>query len=252
VTAVPAAPEADVRELERRAAAFGLFALGLSSAPERLAEPGVFAALWKAVEALADHDVLAELAHVEPALSTGRLDRAALDRIFALGRVAPYEASCSPASIGGHTAKLADVSGFYRAFGFHVTGERPDHVTAELEFTCWLLAAEAAARRAGDNDRAEVCDEARSAFVRDHLGGWLDELADQIAAREPTSPVGRLVRAAARFVEAEASRQGVEIVAVPVVRPWDDVDGPTPGNAIPDGSGDVGGDELPRCPGCDH
>lgn len=247
MTATPAALEADVRDLERRAAVFGLLALGLSSAPERLAEPGVFAALWKAVEALGDHDVLAELAHVEPAIGAGRLDREALDRIFALGRVAPYEASCSPASIGGHTAKLADASGFYRAFGFHVTGERPDHVTAELEFMCWLLATEAAARRAGDRDRAVVCDQARSSFVRDHLGGWLDELADQIAERDPTSPVLRLVRASARFVDAEAARQGVEIVAVPIPRQWNNLEGGPDGEPDP-----AGADALPRCPGCDH
>lgn len=230
----------DVRDLERRAAAFGLLARGLSRMPEQLGEPGVFAALWNAVEALGDHDVLAELAHVEPALTAGRYQRETLDRLFALGRVAPYEASCSAASVGGHTARLADVSGFYRAFGFHVTGERPDHVTAELEFTCWLLALEAEARRSDDLAHAETCDRARSAFLRDHLGGWLDELADRIAEREPASPAGRLVRAAARLVDAEAARQGVEIVPVPVPRPWD----------LADEAAD-GTDTLPRCPGCE-
>ena len=53
-------------------------------------------------------------------------------RWFDLGRVAPYEGSNVATTVGGITPRLADVAGFYRAFGLTVIGDRPDHVVAQL------------------------------------------------------------------------------------------------------------------------
>jgi TorA maturation chaperone TorD len=76
--------------------------------------------------------------------------------------------------------RLADISGFYQAFGLDVStraGERPDHITAEAEFMYVLLAKEAAALYEGNQEGAEVCREARGKFFHEHVGWWLPAFA---------------------------------------------------------------------------
>jgi TorA maturation chaperone TorD len=78
---------------------------------------------------------------------------------------------------------LADVSGYYQAFG--LTGsrahpERQDHIALELEFMAFLLGME---RQAADGDRAQreerlsVCREAQSRFLHEHLAWWVPAFA---------------------------------------------------------------------------
>ena len=93
--------------------------------------------------------------------------------------LAPYETSHErgPGSAGGPTFQMADIAGFYRAFGFEVSGERPDHIVPELEFVALLLVKEAYARMSGQGEPAEVCSTARKTFLQEHLGVWLRELS---------------------------------------------------------------------------
>lgn len=71
--------------------------------------------------------------------------------------------------------ELADIAGFYRAFGVEVTPgtERPDHIAAELEFMHLLCVKEIVASGDGQGgEQAGICRDAREAFLRDHLGRW--------------------------------------------------------------------------------
>lgn len=108
--------------------------------------------------------------------------------------------SCSPNETT-HTAKtpqeawlktyrLADVAGFYRAFGVEVRPgtEKPDHVGVELEFLHLLAVKAAAALERGETERAEVCREATAAFLDEHLGRWADDLALALAEAGGRSP----------------------------------------------------------------
>lgn len=74
----------------------------------------------------------------------------------------------------------------------------------------FLTLGEAEALERGDRAGAEVFGAAAAAFLRDHLGGWLDLLAERVRAAAPTSPYGPLLAALDRFVAAEAARRGVE------------------------------------------
>ena len=81
------------------------------------------------------------------------------------------------------TYTLADVAGFYRAFGVEVgPGEgQPDHIAAELEFMHLLAVKEAVARsESGDSEHAKICREATCSFLRDHLGRWAPRFAQQL------------------------------------------------------------------------
>ena len=109
--------------------------------------------------------------------------------------------------------EMADIAGFYRAFGFDTTGpthERPDYLGAELEFMCVLALKEANARARGMDEQVEICVDAQRKFVQDHLGQWINLFAQGLAHNVPGSPYTALGRFAADFVAAEAARLGAQ------------------------------------------
>lgn len=194
-----------------RGVAYGLLARLLGPDGEPLAGGPELGELREVLAALGD-DTAVE--HLDELSGLGPFDAetvaARQSRLFDQGRCSPYEMSHVRLGPGGHTARLADVSGFYKAFGFRVAGERADHVCAELEFAAFLALSEAQARRDGNDDGAGVCASAMESFLRDHLGGWLGTLAGKLAEIDPYGPHAPVARAAAAFVEAEAERLGVE------------------------------------------
>jgi hypothetical protein len=121
------------------------------------------------------------------------------------GDPSPYETSYEPRPgvSGGKPFQLADIAGFYRAFGFEVSGERPDHIVPELEFAALLCAKEAYARICGEEEGAEVCAEARRKFMSEHLGAWLPQLSQRISEHAPRSALSALVEVAMALAAAE-------------------------------------------------
>ncbi len=114
-------------------------------------------------------------------------------RVFGLlgisQRCPPCEIEYEPNNdITQRAQKLADVAGFYQAFGLQVSprgGERLDHVTVEAEFLYCLLIKEAAALRQGNQEGVEVCRDARRKFFEEDLGWWLpafSRLLSRVAA----------------------------------------------------------------------
>ena len=152
------APAALAEPLVLRGAAFSLLARLLGPEPEVLADDREVDALRVALDALGDRDVLARF----DAWRAAAPDPAAArwSRLFEQGRVAPYEMSYLRPGLGGQTARIADVSGFYCAFGFRVLHDRPDHFLAELEFAAYLALGEARAREGRDDAGATVFAEA--------------------------------------------------------------------------------------------
>ncbi len=133
-----------------------------------------------------------------------RLDHS---RIFDRSVPPPYETSYTS---GGSVAEVADVAGFYRAFGVAIQGDKPDHAAAELEYLSFMLVKEAHAAAKGDNERAGLCASARAQFVRHHAGGWLSMFAERICEASGESACYHLVRAAAASVAADARELGVQ------------------------------------------
>jgi TorA maturation chaperone TorD len=101
------------------------------------------------------------------------------------------------------TFEMADVAGFYKAFGVAVDegsegGERVDHIAAELEFMNLLAVKEALAlQEEGEAAHAKTCRDASRAFLRDHLGRWAPRLGECMVetGKDPLfRAAGRLLR----------------------------------------------------------
>jgi TorA maturation chaperone TorD len=99
---------------------------------------------------------------------------------------------------------LADVSGFYRAFGLTPGDEhpeRPDHVVLELEFMAQLIGLERLAAQRNDADAAEkaaVCRDAQKRFLQEHLAWWTTAFARLLSKENP----GGFYEAAGAFLSA--------------------------------------------------
>lgn len=89
---------------------------------------------------------------------------------------------------------LADLMGFYRAFGLDpAQQERPDHIGVELEFMHVLALKEALAHQHGESEQAAVCADAQKKFFRDHLGRWAQAYGAALM-RLPHTPPGAFYR----------------------------------------------------------
>jgi TorA maturation chaperone TorD len=107
--------------------------------------------------------------------------------------------------------QLADIAGFYRAFGLEVAdgaGERVDHLSLELEFMHVLTYREAYARLHHGADRVAQLREAQQAFLRDHLSRWVSVLA-RLVGRKTQEGYRHLVDLAAAWVAVEATALGL-------------------------------------------
>ena len=110
------------------------------------------------------------------------------------------------------TFELADVAGFYRAFGVELTPgtERADHIAVELEFMHLLAVKEAVARRLeNEGEHVDVCREAARTFLGDHLGRWATRLAECLEEAETDPLYASAGRVLERFVTLDAAWLGV-------------------------------------------
>lgn len=196
--------------LRARAASFVLLARALGPDPAPLSDPESLDALRTALDQAGVSAALARLSEVDHAAIPPVGDLAGRwVRWFDLGRVAPYEGSNVASTAGGVTPRLADVAGFYRAFGLEVVDERPDHVVAQLEFLAMALLAQAEAIEHGATGDAEAAADAIRLFLRDHLGSWIEAWAARVGAVEELDPWVPYAAAAAELVRAEAAVRNV-------------------------------------------
>jgi TorA maturation chaperone TorD len=139
----------------------------------------------------------------------------------------PYETEYHPnEDTFFRSQQMADVAGFYRAFGVHPGAsrhERPDHVALELEFAALLLRLE---RLAGVGEAAaeaaqlrDTCRHARAAFVRDHLAWWVPSFSLALRHKAEAGLYERAGRALAALMPIERARLGIEAPSLPILRP---------------------------------
>jgi TorA maturation chaperone TorD len=222
-TVTPGSPPSDGREAAvtralRRAGVYRLLATAfapptpasLTEVTERAATLGAAQAL-EAAEAAALRALGAAADRAEPAAvleEHGFL----FDRQV---RCPPYEGAYGPLDpmSAGKAAVLADLAGFYAAFGLVPAAARPeveDHLVAELEFMSALALKEAWARLEDHAEGLAVTRDAEAAFLRDHLGRWVDAFAAGLRQATPLPYYAAAADALAAWIRADALALGVE------------------------------------------
>lgn len=112
---------------------------------------------------------------------------------------------------------LADVMGFYRAFGIEPDRERPDALACELEFMrCLILkrirvACQAKADPGGE--KADVCRQAERRFFVDHLAPAVAQIAPKVQARAAHPFYRQVAQEVMAFIEAERAYLGADETA---------------------------------------
>lgn len=145
-------------------------------------------------------------------------------RVFGLVGSQCYETEFGLPHEFRQSQELADLAGFYRAFGFRMGGrvrERPDHIAVELEFMYLLCLKEAYAAEHGTTEQVEIARCAQATFLQDHLGSWIEAFATSLllasgdtgSETEEMSPYLLLARLASDFVRSDAEHLGVTIEA---------------------------------------
>jgi len=124
--------------------------------------------------------------------------------------------------------QLADIAGFYFAFGLHpvaATDTRADHIACECEFMDFLSRKQAHLLDQADagadlSETLEVTEMAERSFLREHLGRFGRAFAARVATEDGDGYFGALGRLLLAFVDAECTRVGVEAGPVDlIVRP---------------------------------
>lgn len=127
-------------------------------------------------------------------------------------RCPPYEGAYGPPQMAGKAALLADVAGFYRAFGLEPAAGQPeveDHVSVELEFMSVLALKEAWAIAGALTDELEITRAAQRAFLTDHLARWISAFAGRVTAAAPPGVYPSAAAILQAWIEADCARLGI-------------------------------------------
>jgi TorA maturation chaperone TorD len=159
------------------------------------------------------------------------------DRVFGLATVKecpPYETEYHATSEPFFRAQqMADVAGFYRAFGLdpsRVAPERPDYLPLEMEFMAFLLMKKRLASEAEDSEHVAICAAAEVSFFSEHLAWWVPAFATGLRRRASSGVYAELAQFLGALVPAERHRLGVAATPstarpAPIERPEEEPQG---------------------------
>jgi TorA maturation chaperone TorD len=146
------------------------------------------------------------------------------DRVFGLvisKECPPLETEYCPQTFSIYRSqRLADIAGFYHAFGVEPgrdVPERADHIACELEFLAWLVAKERHAMGqdgAQWKERARTSRDAQRTFFEEHLAWWVPAFARALGLRagaltDPAPLQSALAAVLASWVPLERALLGV-------------------------------------------
>lgn len=122
----------------------------------------------------------------------------------------PYETEYCRSNLTFYrTQQLADIAGFYQAFGLEPNLEEPerqDHISVELEFMARLIQGEL---NAAGPQQAEICRDAQKKFLADHLARWAPAFAELLKRNCEGGLYDELGQALSCFIHCESAAFGV-------------------------------------------
>jgi len=123
-----------------------------------------------------------------------------------------YEQEYGQGEIVQQASELADIAGFYHAFGLEPSEaamDRIDHVSVECEFMSVLCAKEAFGLQSENAELSDTSNDGQRAFLRDHLARWLPAFCSRVSKADSDGPYAKAAALASAFLEAECSRFGI-------------------------------------------
>ena len=208
-------------ESTARSNIYGFLALGFgypntclhSQLNERL--PGLEASL----DALQDGKSLAVAKRLRSALEPIGIDDLETSYLRCFGHTIskecpPYESEYGQAHIFQKSQSLADIAGFYRAFGLELApdlNDRLDHVSVELEFMQFLCLKEAyAVAREHPQEKLALCRDTQAKFLGEHLGCWAFGFVRRLREKAGDSVHGLMGDMLESFLAGEMRTLGLE------------------------------------------
>jgi TorA maturation chaperone TorD len=136
--------------------------------------------------------------------------------LLTTGSVTPYETEYIPSKfVFQRSNGLADVAGFYQAFGVQPSSrepERHDHIVVELEFMASLITLERLAEEveaADSSERAAVCRQGQARFLGEHLAWWVPAFARLLSHSASDTFYQQVGKFLAALIAAERAYLGV-------------------------------------------
>ena len=102
------------------------------------------------------------------------------DRLFRLKEIWLYGTEYISEHEFQRSNYLADISGFYRAFGVEIKSDRPDSLEALLEFMHYLIYKEMNAPSA---EKAQICVDAQKKFFNEYVSPTARAIAEKVIAQ---------------------------------------------------------------------
>jgi TorA maturation chaperone TorD len=103
--------------------------------------------------------------------------------------------------------ELADIMGFYRAFGVEPDRDRPDSLSGELEFMHYLIFKRLHALKNGDTEdareKARICQDAERKFFRRHVHPAATKIAEAILAKSENGFYRETAQELLEFLESD-------------------------------------------------
>lgn len=122
------------------------------------------------------------------------------DRLFRQGEIWLYGVEYSAENEFQRARALADISGFYKAFGLEPDKDRPDALVTELEFMHYLIYKE---RNAPDREKAILCFSAQQKFFSEHLLPAAKKITEAIIVQSKDSFYREITQEMLSFLESE-------------------------------------------------
>jgi len=178
-------------------------------------DPELWIELRQAVKTLSCNDLEQGLASIEKLAGEYSQDELMLEytRLFVKGEGKPYETSYL-SNPYGKNFELADISGFYKAFGVKPKQDLPDYISCELEFMSLLCFKESYAIAYSLLNEAEICREAQKRFLHHHLCRWLKDFNSHISSCSKVELYPKLVAFTRDLVKYHATELGLEMSGI--------------------------------------
>ncbi len=127
-------------------------------------------------------------------------------------KVPPYETEYGEETLFQQPQELADIAGFYKAFGLEWNSdqhERVDHISGECEFLSFLTRKEAYALELQDVFTVIETRKAQKLFLKDHLGRFVPSFSNLLSREDPDGFYGTLGKICHEFIQRECHQYDI-------------------------------------------